>query len=273
MRRGEVLNSCGSAMCQCYRILMARRYSDEEASAILRRAIAINAERDDREPAAGASLEDLKKTASELGIDSESLLAAAAEVESAGAKPSLVEWLVGGYPKLEEVCFAKGLVSKENWPAVLNCLRAETGRTGDQGEVGGMFEWSAGDPDHTFVSFEPEGDGTWVRVAGFLGEWASVSTVLGAIAGFFTGLVNLGQTAWPIALPATLALMALGGLTGRWILRSHRRGRVEQAKKLLDAVQEVIEHGDEGLRDRIAAEPTALSSAEQTTETATEDKT
>ncbi len=252
---------------------MARRYSDEEASAILRRAIAISAEREGQEPAAGASLEDLKKTASELGIDAESVLAAAAEVESAGAEPGFVEQLLGGSTKLSQTRFVKGRVSKENWPVILNCLRRETGRTGDPKEVGGMFEWRANDAlDDLLVSFETEGEGTRIRLEGSLKDRAILSSALGVTGGFITGLVNLGQVVWLIALPATLALMVLGAFVGRWLFRSHRRGRVEQSKKLLDSIQEVIEHGDEGLRGRLAVEPDARQNEESSQESATEDK-
>src|SRR5262245_32780610 len=102
---------------------LPQRFSEKEVTAILRRAVELQAAgRDERRPGSRrgeTSLDQLRRqAAAELGLAPQLVDQAALEVADAGA-PAGRSWLWGGPWNVDHDRLVAGAVGEEDWPALL----------------------------------------------------------------------------------------------------------------------------------------------------------
>ena len=198
-----------------------RQYTEKEIRAILERAGKLQ---EARTPAgigsAGTTLAQLQQAASELGLDPDLIAQAAREVETeeTATKGS---WLLGGPWKVDYDQILPGTVTEENWPFLLDEMRAATGRVGTPKTVGKGFEWLSKQPDPLHITFTPHGPNTRVRLTARFGEWSALFYVLPSIFTvilpviFGAALTISGGMSPGLFLTLLLGLPALTFLSGR----------------------------------------------------------
>ncbi|MCW3098259.1 MAG: hypothetical protein JWL77_3877 [Chthonomonadaceae bacterium] len=202
--------------------LPTRHYTDREVGAILKRAVEIQAGHSDGGLALdaldGTTLDQLQQAAVELGLDPALIAQAAAEVRDVGGVGRVTR-LFGGPWSIDSDHIIEGMVTEEDWAALVEEIRASTGRVGYPKIVGKAFEWLSLQPDPLHVSVTPHGSNTRVRVTARFGPWAGMwymlSTVLGIVLAVLT-IVACGKSAAlnPAVILSLLAAFPLGSLVG-----------------------------------------------------------
>jgi hypothetical protein len=215
-----------------------RQYTDKEVRAILQRTVALQATGDPANPAQsadGTTLDQLQQAAAELGLDPALVARAAAEVV-ADPDPGRGSWLLGGPWSVDSDYIVEGMVTEDDWPLLLEEMRAATGRVGHPKTVGKAFEWLSLQPDGLHVSLTPHGANTRVRVTARFGGWAvlfyvmpppfflALAVILCTALGKSDALSAAGMWALVIGLP--LASLVGGRLGfGRLCARKRRQTR------------------------------------------------
>jgi len=200
---------------------MDERFSDEEVSLILRRAL----EADRGEGERGLTLGQLKEIAAEVGIDPAGVESAALTVqaERSGAETDRH----GTRTSTRYDVKVRGEVDRERFGEMLRIIRGATGRQGVVTEAFGGLEWKARDFfGGRYVTVRPENGQTRVEALGNYRDGAFVSGAMGGTGGLAIsalmlkgsiGVAALGVLT-PVALLAGAAVPAFL-LYRRWFRR------------------------------------------------------
>lgn len=240
-----------------------RQYTEKEIRAILQRAGKLQ---EARTPggigSGGTTLTQLQQAASELGLDPDLIAQAAREVETeeTATKGS---WLLGGPWNVDYDQILPGTVTEENWPFLLDELRAATGRVGTPKTIGKGFEWLSQSPDPLHITFTPHGPNTRVRLTARFGEWSALFYILPSIfAVIFAAILGvvaaksgaMSPGLFLTLLPGLPALTFLGGRVGFGKLCARKR---IQTYNLIDRLKRALNQ----------SAPQALETTPQTMET------
>jgi hypothetical protein len=233
----------------------SKQFTDQQVSAILKRAVELQASRGAApDIATGISLAQLQQAAAELGIDPAVIAEAASELES-GSPPTCRSPIWGGPWAVDLERTVPGRVTEEEWPAVLQEIRRLTGRLGETTTVGKTFEWSSISPNLLHVTVSPRDDQTTIRVMGRFGDCAAIFVPAFA----FALPVILGLTVTqhlPALTELGLAVGVLGGVfaAARGGFNALCRRKRQQAQDLLRAVDGLLTRAETVPR---AVEPVA----------------
>ncbi len=176
-----------------------RLYNEQEIRAILQRTVEMQATHSGSDTTCGShtgmSLLQLQQAASELGIDPTLVEQAAAEVANEHSS-GLGAWLFGGPWDVDSDHIVEGVVTEDDWPALLEDMRAATGRIGYPKTIGKAFEWLSHHPDSLHISITPKESKTRVRVTARFGQWGVLYTLLPTFALVFAVIlcIALGKS-------------------------------------------------------------------------------
>ena len=212
---------------------MAKQYSEEEYTEILRRAAHIQAERSKKQQSQGLSLEELKEVAASAGIDPEAVeFAVAGLAEDESSQHSRF-----GIPEGVRVnSLIEGHISDEEWARMVSYFREYLGGQGSNESNGEFREWYR---SPLRVVVQPEGNHTRVKA---IGRWPSALNGVTAAAGITTFMGGVVAVAGllkgkPELLNMALLFPAMGGAMatyGWWSLR-------QKAKRVKGKFEHVIE--------------------------------
>jgi hypothetical protein len=120
-----------------------QRFTDRQVSAILKRAVELQASRSDAaapfDASAGVSLAQLQQAAAELGIEPRLIEEAALELTNTSQDQERASFW-GGPSVVSAERIIHGTVSEEEWPLLLEEIRRATGLVGTATTVGNSFE-------------------------------------------------------------------------------------------------------------------------------------
>lgn len=218
-----------------------RRFTDDEARAIIERAARTQHAlevRDDARGASGLSLAELQEVARAAGLDPRHVAAAAASLEIDGATPPVDRF---GVPTRLRITRVVPAVSDPAWELMVAALRAEFGTAGSAGQVGRMREWtgqtkaSSGLQDEVHVVAAPHAGGVALTIeqadtrrrgrdmlvaAGTTGGMGVLFLAMGLVPGAPIALAVLGG-----AVAGIGGLFGVGGVVHarRWATGQERR--------------------------------------------------
>lgn len=230
-----------SSLNAFYLLSGLRLYSDQEISAILKRAGELQATGSDAETH-GLSLEELQAIAAEVGLDPKLVAAAAAELQHAGVdkkRSSLLGAPLSIY--LERVI--PGEVSEARWSEVAEKVGEAFDMVGRSGQVGDALEWThTGERVHLQVTVRPHGGQTKVRVVGKFFRIALLHYLLALIIGGFWGtIVPLSMQIAPgISFAIGLMLFVVGFFFARYGYSRFVWKKKQATEKLAGMLQELI---------------------------------
>jgi len=201
-----------------------RRFNEEEAAVILRRAVeAADEDSGDGGPdGKGLTLAELREIGAEAGIEAGRIEEAAASLVRSQERsvrrnePAAASALgLATTVQLERVVPAK--LDEERLPELFDIIRGEFARQGIVEEVLGGFEWRArSGMGGRYVSIRAEGDQTRIQVLGNYRDGGmalafGVGPICAASAGAL--VVAMGMTGLAVILPAALAGGVAAALT------------------------------------------------------------
>lgn len=227
----------------------SRLYSDQEISAILKRAGELQATQSDAETH-GLSLEELQHIAAEVGLDPKLVATAAAQLERKGGDKSGAG-LLGSPTSIHIERVIPGELSTDQWADVAGRIGDAFGMVGRSGQVGQSLEWThTSERTHLQVTVTPHKGQTKVRV---VGKFTRV-----ALAFFLPALVVGG--AWGTIIPLALQVapafsFAIGmmlAIAAYWFARLGYGGYVRKKKKAVDKLMNKLE-------DLVEVQPEAAS--------------
>lgn len=180
----------------------------------------------------GLTLEEIKRLASEVGLESTHIEAAAGELDN--APQTGLRRLLRNPPAVELVREVPGVVGPEEWQAMVAELRKTFGGAGQSSEIAGGYDWTGGDKSYEGgFTASPTSHGTRLRLfvdhstLDVLGWLMAVPVALFITAGTGTTLhrAGLGLAEKGLLLGAlALALVVMGRwLLARWLDRDRRR--------------------------------------------------
>lgn len=228
----------------------ARRYSEKEIGALLRRAAEIQAsDPASRAAAAGLTLRELEEVAAEAGIDAECLRRAAAELE-VGRAATLGARLAGAPLGFVLERRVPGELTPESFEALVPLLGQASPGQGSASAVGRTLTYTARSDSNTSsqqVLIAIRDGETMIRVEERLGGLAGAvfGGVLGGVGGgvgFGFG-VPLGLALGGAALAAVFPAVVVGGTYAgaRALFAAQVRARRRRARELLERLAERVE--------------------------------
>lgn len=209
---------------------------------------------------AGIGLRQLEQAAAELGLDP-ALVRQEAQAVAARPSPGRSSTLLGGPWSVDSDRIVPGRVTAENWPGIVEDIRAKTGRVGVAKQAGALFEWTSEHPDGIHLSFSPSGDGTRVRLTARFGNapiLAYALSVMFGLLGAVMALVALSKSGVP-ALPGVL--IGLGLPLSAFL--AARFGFAPFAKKRNRQMAGLAAFLEERLEREVAVEATPARSLEE----------
>lgn len=231
-----------------------RRYSDDEARRIIKRALQLQHRQMENEaPTEGVSLSDLESIATDVGVSRELLRRAAEEVESGEANRARSKFIGSTTSPTERLELAHP-VSDEDLQELLAALPSMTGEEGTGNSHRASLSWSTsavtamrtGRVLH--VSVRGAKDRAVVRIRDDLGQMAAglFGGLLGGVGlggGLGVGLgVGIGALGSPLF--ATIVPLAfLGGsyLLARTVFRLVSRRRRREVGRIAERIREFLE--------------------------------
>jgi hypothetical protein len=225
---------------------LARRFTEKEVSAILKRAVELQAAvREDglgaAEPGGGTSLVQIRQAAAELGLEPRLVEQAALEVAAACA-PRGRSGFWGGPWNVRHERVVDGTMTEQDWPALLAEIRRATGRVGDVSAVGKALEWSSVEPDTLHVSAVPEGDRTRIQVTGRFGSWGAMCYLISTTVAVLLSLGLCTTHHWPVLLNLALVtgLLTTSFATARTVFNRLCSARRRMAQGLVERLERRI---------------------------------
>lgn len=219
-----------------------RLYSDQEISAILKRAGELQAKESDAETH-GLSLEELQHIAAEVGLDPKLIERAAAQLEHKGSdKKGVGLWGSPTSIHIERVM--QGEIAEHQWADVAGRIGDAFGMVGRSGQVGQSLEWThTSERANLQITATPCKGQTKVRVVGKFTRVALAyflpALIVGGVWGTVIPLAMQVAPAFSFAIGMTLAIAAywfarLG--YGRYI-----RKKEQAVDKLIGKLEQLIE--------------------------------
>jgi hypothetical protein len=209
-----------------------RRYDEKEVSALIKRAGELQAQEADLGPDQ-PTLVQVQQAASELGIQSEFLERAAAELNNSPKGKGLF----GSPLRNHQSVTLRGRLTADRWPLTLQRMREATGRVGTPTQIGDACEWISHHPDGLHVSITPDGNITRVSIQSEISGWAVpyLSLSLLFLVALTAGMVSaLGSIGWVLAL-AAYALVFLGGRRALSQIAYRRSVLIDQLLKTIES--------------------------------------
>jgi len=214
-----------------------KRYTDEEMTAILRRASALQAV--DTDPR--HSLAEIAEIAAQVGIPTALIQQAASEMDQSPPRTPAAAYLLGPRPQVVAGGVVPGQWSQDAMSELIPALRQVTGREGRTADLRRGVEWRDPSELQTLtVTVTPGNDGTSVRV---VVDHTTLKSMLYGVTGTFAGLgaffgslasIGSGSPAVTLAVSLTASLGLLGGARLLWSWLHHRaRRRAERIRDLL----------------------------------------
>lgn len=185
-----------------------RRFSEDEVALILRKATETSVSSPSGGTAEGLTLEDLKGIGREVGIDPAAIEAAARHVAVTRVQGTGGFFGVSLAPRYEATL--NGEIPPEKLSEAVAAVRRAMGRQGVvHAEFGGL-EWHARDMfGGRYVSLQPSGGRTHVRVFGNFRDAAFLSATLGGIPVGALSAAIVGATLKVLGLSALLGVGTL----------------------------------------------------------------
>ncbi len=181
-------------------------YSDQETSAILKRAGEMQATQSPEETH-GLSLDELQQIAKEVGLDPNFVAAAAAELENAGIE-SKSTGLLGAATSMYIERVIPDEIDDAQMPEVAAKIGAAFGIVGRSGQVGKSLEWThSSERMHMQVTVLPQNGQTKVRV---VGKYPRVAM------GYFLPLLIMGGM-WSWVIPLGMGAPAWGAFVAGFL--------------------------------------------------------
>jgi hypothetical protein len=225
-----------------------RRFDPKEVKRILRRAEEL------RSPSASAAansptLRQLQEAASELGLSSELVARAAAELDDETDAGGFWAKFWGGPVAVQRSAMANGALPADSRPAILEKIRQSTGRLGEGSSLDRAFEFHSGNAEtgETFhVMIAPDGDRSRVTVrASFQHVLASYLCVMFPFVPLMLFLKRIEHGTIPAAqaqigvlglcIACVLCFMTARGM----VVRRVRRGRRQVDQLVQDLTSEI----------------------------------
>lgn len=212
-----------------------KRYSDEEVQEIMARLTELQIKTTLAESGSGAgtTFQQLQQAAAEMGLNTDLLKQAVTDVSSPLDSPS-GSFLWGGPWKFEYDRVVTGRVTSENWPALVEDLRAQTRRIGTPKDSGMLFEWLSNQPDPLHVSISPGGGDTRVRVVARFGDLPGFLHSISILLIIFGGIIAVAS-----GLEFWMACLLWIGL-GLVVYSATRAGLVPYARKRNREMRELV---------------------------------
>jgi hypothetical protein len=168
-----------------------RRFDEREVGALIRRAAELKAVASEG-GGDDATLSQIRQAASELGIESEYIERAAAEMGNRGKGHGI--W--GGSVSVRQSVTVAGRITADRWPILLQQVRDMTGRVGTPRSVGDGFEWVSLQPDGIHVSVIPDGEKSRISIHSNIGNWLALSIILPLAGSLLIGAAAAGILGW-----------------------------------------------------------------------------
>ena len=185
-----------------------RLYSEKEIAALFRKASELQ-NANSATPPAGLSLAEIRKIASDLGIESQYLEAAAADLQAptAGGR----SWL-GGPTTLESARIVRGVSSEDAFEEMVEECRRVFGQTGRTEQRGSTIEWMSNGPqlEEVRLTVTPRGEATRLRL---LQNYDGAAGLF-YFAGGGISLIAVFSTIAAVDLPMLVEIVIAGGGLG-----------------------------------------------------------
>lgn len=220
----------------------SRLYSDQEISAILKRAGQMQATQSPEE-SHGLSLEELQHIAAEVGLDPKIVAAAASELEHGGIEEKASGFL-GAPTSMYVERVIPGEIDEALLPEVAAKIGESFGMVGRSGQVGRSLEWThSSERSNLQVTVMPHNGQTKVRVVGKFSRIALAFYIPALIiGGFWSSIIPL---AMEVSTPLSLTIGALGLMMGylfsRFSYSAYVRKKERGAEKLMRRLDDMIE--------------------------------
>jgi hypothetical protein len=189
-------------------VMTERRFNENEVALILRKATETSAPAVPGGAVDGLTLEDLKGIGREVGIDPGAIEAAARHVAVTRLQGTGGFFGVSATPSYETTL--PGEIPPERLAEAVAAVRRAMGRQGVlHAEFGGL-EWQARDAlGGRYVSLQPSGGRTRIRVFGNFRDGAFLSAALGGLPVGFGSVALVGVTLKALGLSAVLGVGTL----------------------------------------------------------------
>lgn len=230
----------------------ARRFTEADTDAILRRTAELASGSDAATPARGLTVEEMEALAQEAGLSPELVRRAAREVSLRSAlQPS--PW-TGGPRRLALERVIPGELTEEAWETIVGEVQRTLGMPGFVSRVGRTRTWSAlsqtgnaGTQRMVTVTAMTQDDKTVVRIDEPLGKLAAAlfGGLVGGLGGGGTGMwVGIGMGVFHSAIAAVACVISgVGGsyLLARKLFRSAASKRLTGLDELLDRLVAAVQ--------------------------------
>lgn len=218
-----------------------RSFSEQEANAILRRALELQASANAHDastddPARVLSLGDLEQVAASLGLEPHHVEAAAAEI-GAPAVRGRRWWPLGVAPSVELERRVDGVLTEDAWEALVEEIRRGLRQTGTCGRLGRTLEWNSA-MGAVRVTARPEEAQTRLRLVWHSAQQALIFAILPLYSAVGAGALSEALHLSPAAIAATVV-----GMTGGGLLAAHAaagafiRARTRKYTALIDRLR------------------------------------
>lgn len=237
----------------------SRRYTDSEVLKIIEKALALQRGEGQAAPPGereGSSIRDIDAVAAEVGISTELIRRAAAELdlEGEGKRPNR---FLGGVITPEQVSVARGLASRDTLDRIFMLIPSLVGDTGSGSVVADTLLWSS-DADavartghSVHVSVTSSENGSIVRVQDRLAQMAGgvFGGVMGGVGlggglgvGLSVGLAVLESVPFAVLFP--VGVLAGSYLLSRFIFSVFSRSRRRRIREIAENIRDCIDRGN-----------------------------
>ncbi len=219
-----------------------RLYSDQEISAILKRAGEMQAVQSPDETH-GLSLEELQQIAAEVGLDPKIVAAAAAEMEHSRIVEKASGFL-GAPTSMYVERVIPGEIDEALLPEAAAIIGEAFGMVGRSGQVGRSLEWThSSERSNIQVTVMPHDGQTKVRVIGKFPRIAMAFFLPALIVGgIWSSMIPLSMQLPPAAVFAVASIgLMIGYVLSRFGFSSYVRKKERAAEKLMRELDDMID--------------------------------
>lgn len=242
------------------------RYSDKEASAILRRAMEIESVKGEISHPEGVSRDDLARIAAEAGIDIKAVDEAIRQYEEHDVVGAQERWL--GAPEEYEIERTLDIdLTEEAWEAMVGEMNAQFSEQNGGNISGNTFSWRHKHGlGYVHVLAQKQGGRTLLRLKSHIDDGVSVGLILACCLALFTALVAFAFGALPMIGKIALAIAGIGfwaQVLRKTANAAYRRDKAKM-RKLFNRLEEAAyTHSAQSLRENLAQPTAAQTPAEE----------
>ncbi|MBX3120241.1 MAG: hypothetical protein KF784_14340 [Fimbriimonadaceae bacterium] len=235
------------------------RFTDKEASAILRRAMEIESSKGEISHPDGLTRDDLARVASEVGIEPKNVEEAIRQYQELDMITTQERWL--GAPEEYEIERMLDVeLSEESWQAMVGEMNAQFSEQNGGNISGNTYSWRHKHGlGYVHVLAQKQGGKTLLRLKSHIDDGVAVGLIITCFTALLTAIGVFSIAALPIAGKVMLALASVGvwlqilrGFAGN----AYRRDKAKM-RKLFNRLEEAAyTHTESNLRENLA-QPTA----------------